>query len=172
MTELESAINDREKAVRLILAVILISFGLIAAMGVSTYNNFDAVYAQRLSAYPTVSAIATLPNVVAMVCLILVNVAAVSKLRRANQALTLKAYSLLMDTGFSEQDPQQHVMKQRFLGAAGLPVDYSLQRLAKMKTFHFMNVASPVGRAIQKQRASWIAVSRKIEKQSSAQEQA
>ncbi|WP_018983753.1 hypothetical protein [Salinimonas chungwhensis] len=165
MTEFENAIKQRENGIRLVVAVIIMTFVLIAALGVTTYQNFDDIYAQRLSAFPTVSAVATLPNVFAAVCLVLVNIAAVSKLRRANQTLALKAYSLLMDSGFSEADPQQEAMKQRFLSAAGLPQNYSLARLAKMKTFHFVNVASPVSRAIHKQRAAWIALSRKVEKE-------
>ena len=160
MTELEQAISHRQKNLKLLLCVALVSLLLLIAMAYSTYQNFDTVYAQKLSVYPATSAIATLPNVFGVVCLTLLVVAVLARVQRANQALALKAYSLLMSQAFQARQTQHSTMINRFLHAAGLPSNYSMNRLAKVKTYHFVSHSFAISRVVAKDQATWIAVSR------------
>lgn len=164
MTELEAALVQREKANRALLICVIATMLISAAVAAHTYANFDVLYAQQRSVYPATSAIATLPNVFGALCLILINVAAVARVRRASQTVSLKAYSLMMTPTFARRQADDGPLKHSFLHAAGLPEDYSMDRLAKVKTFHFASLARPIARAIARHRAGWIALSRSIEK--------
>lgn len=162
-SDIEEAIYARDKALKILIAAIITSLLLLAAMALVTYQNFDELYAQQLSVYPRVSAIATLPNVFGFLCLILINVAMIAKVRRTNQILALKGYSLLMSPQFQSRSDEHQGMLNGFLHAAGLPQNYSFERLAKVKTHHFVTSSFPISRAMHGHRAQWIALSRKID---------
>ena len=162
MSELEQAVYFREKSLKLLMWVVIGSLLLILTLSYSTYENFDQLYARKLSVYPTLSAIATLPNVLGLTCLLLLIVGAAARVKRANETIALKAYSLLMNAEFATYKHDYQQMVSHFLHAAGLPADYSFARLAKVKTHHFVKMSWPISRSVALRRAQWISLSRAI----------
>ncbi|WP_218355123.1 hypothetical protein [Alteromonas lipotrueiana] len=162
MSELEQAISAREKSLKILTWVVICSVLVILTLGYSTYENFDGLYARKLSVYPTLSAIATLPNVFTLTCLSLLIVGAGAKVKRASESVALKAYTLLISEGFIAYRQEYQPMVNHFLHAAGLPADYSFTRLAKVKTHHFVKTSWPISRSVVLRRAQWVALSRKV----------
>ena len=158
MTELEKALVfcDNKKMLTRITASV--STLVVLAFAVFTWVRFEEVYAMKLSVYPTASAIGTLSNIMVLFCLAVLNGIVIYQLQLARQRVALKAFLLLTDDSNKHWLNHYKPLVGAFLDAAGLPDNYSIQRLTKMNMLHFMTHAAKIDRAIHAHRPEWVAL--------------
>ncbi|QJR81606.1 hypothetical protein CA267_012920 [Alteromonas pelagimontana] len=159
MTAMEKAIAQRDRLNERLRYTLLASAIVLGMMAFYTWLHFDDLYAMKLSVYPTLSAIGSLPNIFGLLALGLINGVISHRLGIARQNVALQAFLIITTPQVQTVIDEKPEMVEAFMEAADLPESYSIASLTKMNMRHFMTFARPINKVINLWQEEWVSLS-------------